>query len=199
MTFDKLNRRTHLYVGILLTPWFLLYAASSILLNHGELFQGSQKDNVPEWTKRFEHEYHLPPITEDSSERELAEKVLRDHGLEGRYRASFDDEGNLVVQRNKFLGTIRLTYYPEKGRIVAEDKRFRWEQSLTAAHFRAGFVYPYFVELLWSVFVDLVAVATLIWIGSGLYIWLHLRRLRFWGWMSLAGGMVSFLLVVLGL
>ena len=32
MTFDKLNRRAHLYLGLVLAPWFLLYAASGFVL-----------------------------------------------------------------------------------------------------------------------------------------------------------------------
>jgi hypothetical protein len=197
MTFDKVNRRTHLYVGILLTPWFLLYAASGLLLNHGGLFPGSHDDGVPEWTRRYEREYRLPAMPASAGAWEMAKTVLKDQGLDGRYRASFDRDGNLVVLRNKFLTTVRLTYYPQKGRILAEDKRFHWEQALTALHFRAGFVTPYFVELTWAVFVDLIALATLVWICSGLYIWIKLKRLRFWGWVSLAGGMASFVAVAL--
>src|SRR5690242_20277413 len=106
MTFDKVNRRTHLYLGLFLTPWFLLYAASSVILNHGGWFQTTGAG--PEWTRTFEQSYRLPPITEDSDPWPLAEKILQDRGLAGRYRASFDDDDHLVVQRTRFLSTTRL-------------------------------------------------------------------------------------------
>jgi hypothetical protein len=199
MTFDKLNRRTHLYLGMLLTPWFLLYAASSVLLNHGGWFQGSQDKTAPEWTLRFEKPYRLPTPSNDASPWLLAQEVLRDQGLTGRYRAWFDDHHNLVVLRTRILSTIRLTYYPDRGRLIAENKRLRWREALTAAHFRAGFVYPYFLDWLWAIFVDLVVLATLIWIASGLYMWVRLGRFRFWGWLSLAAGALTFIVAMLHL
>src|SRR5689334_5983050 len=113
MTFDKINRRTHLYLGIALTPWFLLYAVSSIVLNHGSVKEIGNPA-PPKWTRQFEHEYRLPPFTEDTDEWEVAEKVLKDHEMEGRYRTHFDDEENLVILRQRFSSQVRLTYYPKK-------------------------------------------------------------------------------------
>lgn len=46
---------------------------------------------------------------------------------------------------------------------------------------------------------NLVVLATLVWIASGLYLWVGLKRFRFWGWVALGGGMASFLILVLGL
>jgi hypothetical protein len=198
MTFDRLNRRTHLYLGVLLMPWFLLYCLSALLLSHGELFEVKQ-DGAPEWTRRFDQAYRLPPEVAGSPTSVIARRVLHDHGLDGRFRASLDRDGNLVIFRNKLASTIRLTYYPAKGRILAEDKRFHWQEALRASHFRSGFQQPYGIESLWAVFLDLLAIANLLWIVSGLYIWLKLKRLRFWGWVSLAGGMASFVALVLAL
>ncbi len=195
MTFDKINRRTHLYLGLVLTPWFLLYAASGFILNHGEWFQrGDAK-----WTKTFEHPYRLPPISEQDDEDVLAEKVLRDHGLLGRYRADFDDNGNLVIRRVKLTGNIRLTYYPQEGRATVEEQSVQLNQLLTAAHFRAGFEYPFFLEILWGAIIDLLVLSSLIWIASGIYLWWQLRRFRLWGWISLAAGILAFALLAIGL
>jgi hypothetical protein len=96
LTFDKLNRRTHLYLGLVLVPWFLLYAVSGFILNHGNWFAGDGRG--PQWRRSFERPYRMPPITERDDEDVLGEKLLRDNGLVGRYRAEFDDNGNLVVR-----------------------------------------------------------------------------------------------------
>ena len=141
----------------------------------------------------------MAPFNDDSDQWKLGEKVLRDFHITGRYRAFFDDDDNLVVNRNRFLDALRLTYYPERGRIVAEQRQLPFRQVLTSAHFRAGWVYPYFADLAWAVFVDLVALATLVWIASGLFIWTKLKRLHFWGWVSLGAGMASFAAVVLAM
>lgn len=197
MTFDKINRRAHLYLGLVLAPWFLLYAASGFVLNHGAWFQGAPQS--PAWTRSFDHAYRLPPIKDDDDEDVLAEKILRDHGLLGRYRADFDEDGNLVVNRAKLSGNIRLTYYPAEGRVIGEEQHVRWPQLLTSAHFRAGFEYPFFLELLWGSLIDLLIVSSLLWIASGIYLWWQLKRLRTWGWVSLGAGMVTFTLLALGL
>ncbi|HVW86074.1 MAG TPA: hypothetical protein VHB50_15400 [Bryobacteraceae bacterium] len=198
MTFDKINRRTHLYLGLLLTPFFLLYAVSGFILNHGEWFQGSGQQ-TPRWTTVFERAYRLPPISDDDDEDVLAERVLRDQGLPGRYRADFDDDGNLVIDRIKLTGRLRLTYYPKQGRLIGQQERVALPQLITAAHFRSGYEYPYFLEYLWAAMIDLLVLSSLIWIASGIYLWWKLTRFRFWGWVSLAAGMASFVLLIRGL
>ncbi|HCC59190.1 MAG TPA: hypothetical protein DEQ47_18405 [Solibacterales bacterium] len=197
MTFDKLNRRTHLYLGLVLAPWFLLYAASGFILNHAQWFQ--HPGNAAKWTRTFDRPYRLPASSDSDDEDALAEKVLRDQGLSGRYRADFDEDGNLTILRAKLSGNIRLTYYPREGRIVREDQQPHLDQLLTAAHFRAGFEYPFFLEILWGTMIDLLIVSSLLWIATGIYLWWKLKRFRLWGGVALAGGVVSFLLLVLGL
>ena len=44
MTFDKFNRRTHLYVGLTLLLWFFMYGLSSFPLAH--------KSAPPNWLVR---------------------------------------------------------------------------------------------------------------------------------------------------
>ena len=45
MTFPHFNRRLHLYLGLCLLPWFLMYGASSIPFAHGQFFEAR---NIPE-------------------------------------------------------------------------------------------------------------------------------------------------------
>ena len=195
MTADKLNRRAHLYLGLFLAPWFLLYAASGFILNHAPWFQHS----AARWTKVSEHACRLPATSGEDDEDALAEKVLRDQGLLGRYSADFDEDGNLVIVRHRLSGNVRLTYYPAASRVVREDQQVHADQLLTAAHFRAGFEYPYFLEILWGSIIDLLIVSSLLWIATGIYLWWKLKRFRLWGGLALAAGMLSFLLLVLGL
>ncbi len=46
---------------------------------------------------------------------------------------------------------------------------------------------------------DVVQLSIILWIISGLYIWWKLPRFRFWGWVSLAGGMAGFVALALSL
>ena len=55
MTFDRLNRRTHLYLGLALVPWVLMYGISSVPFTHNAYFQ--QRDaakGLPPFTLRAE-------------------------------------------------------------------------------------------------------------------------------------------------
>ena len=52
---------------------------------------------------------------------------------------------------------------------------------------------------MWAFVLDLVCVGFLVWIASGLYMWWKVRRLRFWGLVTIAGGMVAFSLFMVGL
>jgi hypothetical protein len=38
MTFDKINRRLHLYLGLFLGPWLVMYGVSSFILIHQSWF-----------------------------------------------------------------------------------------------------------------------------------------------------------------
>jgi len=196
ITFNKLNRRTHLYLGLALAPWFLIYAASSVVLNHRSWFEPAG-GRQPEWTIRFDHPYRLPPLADDSNEDLMAEQILRDHGLTGRYRYHWDEADNFILQRTRLLHTIRFTYFPAQGRLLAEDKRFRLADSLTSAHFRAGYAHPYGIEIAWAVFIDLLVLSTLLWILTGLYLWFQLKQLRFWGWVAIGSGCLCFVATVL--
>jgi hypothetical protein len=51
----------------------------------------------------------------------------------------------------------------------------------------------------WSVVVDVVGIGMIVWIASGLYMWWGVRGDRRWGWLAVAGGIVTFLVFTLGL
>lgn len=70
----------------------------------------------------------------------------------------------------------------------------RWYEFLQGMHARGGFRQDSFLNDAWGWTVDLVMVAILFWIASGLYMWWHLPAQRFWGSLVLAAGAGSFVL-----
>jgi hypothetical protein len=197
MTFDKINRRTHLYFGLLLSPWFLLYAVSGFVFNHPSRFTRSDPATA-RWDFRGERPYRLPAVTEDNED-SRARQLLRDLGLTGRYWTDTDEQGDFVVYRSRFRKTVRFTYDAKQFRLRIEEQPLGTAPFLTSAHVRSGFDDPGTLDLLWAGLVDLVAVSILLWIASGLYIWWKLKRFRFWGWSALVAGLVTFILLVLGI
>ena len=80
-----------------------------------------------------------------------------------------------------------------------EDRRFRWDHFLTGMHARGGFEQEGILQRSWSVVVDLVSLAMIVWVASGLYMWWELPGQRRWGWLAIVGGVVSFLLFTMRL
>ena len=59
----------------------------------------------------------------------------------------------------------------DQKKLTVEDRRFRWDHFLTGMHARGGFEQESLLDRSWSVVVDLVCVAMVLWIASGLYMW----------------------------
>jgi len=201
MKFSQLNRRSHLYLGLFLTPWVLLYALSSVPFSHGDFFEARDKaQGLPLWTRTFEGHYDLGPIPATGALKPLGAKVLRDFHLEDRaygvYRAG---PKQLNIYAHTFWKATQFEYFIEEKRLVAENRRFRWEHFLTGMHARGGFEDERWFPVLWAVLIDLVCLAFLLWIASGLYMWWSLPALRTWGSIAIFSGLASFVVFVLRL
>lgn len=196
MTTSHLNRRAHLYLGLFLTPWVIMYGLSSIPFAHNAFFEQRDKAlGVPLWTKTFEGPYDLGPLPDAGPLRPLAARVARDFQLQDQsYGAYRPNPQQLIVYVHTFWQATQFRYFPEEKRILVEKRRFRWDHFLTGLHARGGFEDQRFFSVAWSVIIDLVCLAFLLWILSGLYMWWTLPALRKWGWPALAGGLLSFTL-----
>ena len=66
-------------------------------------------------------------------------------------------------------------------------------------HARGGFDQEGLLQRSWSIVVDLVCLAIVVWIASGLYMWWGVPGSRRWGLIALAAGISSFLVFTQGL
>ena len=194
MSFGHFNRRLHLYLAMGLLPWFIVYAISSVPFAHGKWFGGGPA----EWVPRLDRPYAIE-IPAQGDLRPVAAAILRDTGLDGSFGVSRGKGGALQIYRYDFRGATRVTYDPAAKRVTAEDRRFRWSSFLTGLHARGGFEQPGALNHAWGVLVDLVCIALLIWIASGLYMWWHVAGHRGWGWLALGAGSASFAALILAL
>ena len=201
MTVAHLNRRTHLFLGLALLPWFLMYGLSSIPFAHTAFFErrDAAKD-LPMWTLRATHTVDLP-VPEDPRElRVLGAALLRQAGVStssfGVYRQS---PTQLNVYAYSFRHSTQLKYFIDQHRMTVEDRRFRWDQFLTGMHGRGGFEQEGLLDRSWSVIVDLVCAAILLWIATGLYMWWGLPGSRAWGLITIAAGAAAFVFFTLRL
>lgn len=189
MTFGHFNRRTHLYLALLLLPWFFMYGLSSLPFNHAAFFE--EHVGRSEWVTRLERPYTLDVGAEDDLQ-QLGARILSDVGVRGEFIASRPNPDRVSVYLPDFIAPTRVTYFPAEQRVVVADRRFNWTSFLMGLHARSGFHLPSVLSDAWAVVVDLVSLAMLIWIASGLYMWWSLRHTRGWGLLALGAGTLTF-------
>jgi hypothetical protein len=193
MTFPHFVRRLHLYLGMFLLPWFLMYGASSVPFSHNEWFTAR-----PQWIARADRSYGLE-VPAGANLREVGARILADLGMSGAFGASRPSSRQINVYCPNFLRPTRITYDLDKKRLLAEDREFHWPQFLTGLHARGGFEQDSVLNDAWGVTVDVVCVAMILWIATGVYMWWQLPASRGWGWLALLGGAGSFVLCLLAL
>ncbi|MCX6623170.1 MAG: hypothetical protein NTY38_19315 [Acidobacteria bacterium] len=188
MTFDKINRRTHLYVGLTLLPWFFMYGVSSFFFSH-------PGGSVP-WLVISERPYHLDALPEGPEFDALGAKLLADSGIaaSGRFGTYHSGPKKLSVYKNHFISPLRLTYDDAKQTLLVEKRGFHLQSIFVGAHDRGGYDKGGLFDILWAVIVDLFSLATIAWILSGLFMWWRLKRYYFWGGVAIAVGVGSFLM-----
>lgn len=195
-SWNLLFRRTHLYLGLLLIPWMLVYALSTFVFNHAEHFRAYRAAD-PQWLPLWEKDYTLaaPAGNDAAALRETGRRMLADHGLGGAFGIRRQGE-RLHLNVPNFWHPKRLTYDPGTKKLRAEEKRFAWLDVLIRLHERTGYGQGAFLNNVWAFAVDAFCVASLLWVGTGLYLWWKISAARRWGWITLGGGVATFLILL---
>ena len=204
MTFGHLNRRIHLYLGLALLPWLFMYGISSIPFAHTAYFDARDAaKKLPLWTMRSDAVVDVTPPDRSADDRALrpfGAALLRHAGIAGTSFGVYRQSPNQInVYSYSFWKSTQLKYYVAEKRLTVEDRRFRWDHFLTGMHGRGGFEQEGVLALSWSVVVDLVCAAILVWIASGIYMWWTLPGHRRWGAAALIAGIGSFLMFTMRL
>ena len=195
--WNLLFRRTHLYLGLLLIPWMLIYALSTLAFNHGEHFR-PYRAAEPLWLPLWEKDYTFEAPSDAAGLRGAAERLLAEHDLKGAFFARRQGQ-RLNINVQNFWHPRRVTYDFTTKKLRAEERRSTPLDVLVRLHERTGYGQGGPLHNLWAFFVDLFSVATLAWIATGLYLWWKLSATRRWGWLALGGGFVTFATLVLTL
>lgn len=194
MTFPHLNRRVHLYLALGLLPWFFMYGLSSAAFSHSEYFEARDKaSGVPLWKTRFEQPYEAPVPEGDL--KAWGERIAAEHGLTGNVGVYRQSPTQVNIYVYTFSKSTQIKYLIDQKKLVAEDRRFRWDHYLTGMHGQGGFENGGFYDV-WAVIVDLVCLGMVLWVVSGLVMWWGLPQTRGWGWLALLGGVASFAVFV---
>lgn len=197
-SWNLLFRRAHLYLGLLLLPWMLVYALSTVYFNHRETFAGLRAAD-PQWFQLWEKDHPLaalPAADDTTAVRETAQRILAEHKLGGAFFARRAGQ-RLNINVPDFWHPRRLTYDFTTQKLRAEQKRFAWVEVLARLHERTGYGAGGVLNNLWAVAVDTYCVASLVWIATGLYLWWKLTAVRRWGWVAICSGLATIIALAL--
>lgn len=188
MTLDRFIRRTHLYLGLALLPWLLVYGVSSLLLSHPTWFA---QPAAEVWQPLFDRDYNRP-VAESTDLRTVARAILIDCELDGAFWAERPRADELRITRHRFGSDTRLIYRINEHRLRAERRTANGRDYVLRLHFRGGFQQPSVWDGAWAVVVDLTCLALVAWVLTGLLLWWRMRALRGSGLLALIAGVMTF-------
>lgn len=197
-TVSRTLRRGHLYLGLLLMPWFLMYAFSALPFSHRDFFSARFDPGGDPWIPRFDtvSSEPVPDLEDKVGMREWAARVLDEHRMSGSFGTYSTGDGKINIFVSTFWSASRITYDPVSRRLIGEDRRFRWDQFFTRMHAKGGYQQENWLVDFWAIFVDLVALSMMAWVATGIYLWWKLRPSRQLGLWSLGGGVTVFVIFI---
>lgn len=192
--FSKIVRRTHMYLALFLTPWILMYALSTMAMNHRHFFEEYYGDNKTPF--HLESETTYSGIFPDNAKpNTIAQQILLDLNMDGTHYVRGGRNGKpITIWREAPLWTKRITYTPDNNNLRIERQESRMPTILEELHRRKGFEQDYLLADLWGIIVDLVIAAMVFWVLSGLWMWWELKMTRQWGGLFILAGALLFAL-----
>jgi hypothetical protein len=176
-----------MYLALFLFPWMLMYALSTLVMNHRAWFAGSPA--------AFEKEREIVydgVFPENAPPQIIAHQILASVDLDGAHGVTQRNDGTIIINRNHLVSPRRLTYRPGDRTLVVERLPLRSNALLERFHRRRGYATAYAMDTTWAVSVDLAILAMLFWAASGLWMWWEMKVTRRLGLVALASGVALF-------
>ena len=177
-------------------PWLLMYGVSSFTVIHNSWFRSDRPGREVLFEKTYGRPVNLQGANNSPELRAAAQEILKECNLEGAFWADKPNRDTLHIDRFSFRDSISLTYSAKDQKLKAEHQPMRWSQVPQRMHFRGGYGQPGFGNKFWGLLVDVACGGIIIWVASGLIMWWRLPRWRTWGAIAVAGGILSFALLV---
>jgi hypothetical protein len=191
--FSSFVRQTHMYLALFLTPWIIMYALSTVAMNHRSSFRQHFGGDVP-WEKQSEQ---ILPVefSGDATPQFMAAQILQVLHMDGDFRAQFNkDMKVLTIVRNEALAPRRISYSIQDSRLLVERQQFATQPFLERMHRRRGYGASFAADNGWAASVDAVIAAMIFWVLSGLWMWWELKITRRAGAVFALSGLALFTL-----
>ena len=184
-----------MYLALLLAPWVLLYALSTLSMTHRTAFPPDFYSTP--WEKVGD-QVLAAQFSADATPDFMGQEILETLHLEGNFRATLsEDKKTLSIVRNDPVAPRRIIYTPADGHLVIEKQNFAVQPFLERMHRRRGFGGSFVADNAWAASIDLVVVAMIFWILSGLWMWWELKTTRATGLGVALSGIALFVVLVL--
>jgi hypothetical protein len=191
---SRLVRRIHMFTGLFLAPWMIMYALSTLVMTHHESVNSFYASKTPVMVKERDLDYSrsFPTnLTRDA----IAQQILNDLGMDGAHSVSDGRNGRpLVIQRQHAMPQRRVTFDASKSKITIEREEFRTPTFLERMHRRRGYNQPYTLDDTWGFTVDVAVVAMAFWSLSGIWLAWELKTTRILGALSFVFGLGLFVI-----
>jgi hypothetical protein len=185
--FSLVVRRTHMYLALFLFPWMLMYALSTMAMNHRAFFVERSGAGPVQYERERELVYD-GSFPESADLRTISRQILQSAGLDGAHGVSRRKDGAVVITRNDLTTPRRVTYVPSDRTVLIERMPHRSNAFLERFHRRRGYATGYALDTVWAISVDVVIVAMVFWVLSGLWMWWEMKATRVPGAVAVIGG-----------
>jgi hypothetical protein len=193
-SISRLIRRIHMYSGLFLAPWMVMYALSTLVMTHLQSVQSFYTSKTPALVNERELDY-TRSFPSTATREQIADQIVLDIGLDGAHSVSGGKNGQpLAIRRQHALATRLITFDSTAGKLKIQREEFRTPTFLERMHRRRGYKEPYALDDIWGFTVDAAVVSMIFWSLSGIWMWWEIKTTRLWGAISLAGGLGLFTL-----
>jgi hypothetical protein len=194
--WSNVVRRTHMYLALFLCPWVLMYALSTLAMNHRAVFIERYGPGAPpyvvERTARYDGAF-----ADNAEPRAIARPLLASLDLDGAYSVTRRNDGAIVITRHDLITPRRITYSPTDRMLIVERMQHRTNALLERFHRRRGYATGYALDTAWAVSVDVFIAAAIFWAVSGLWMWWEMKITRVAGLCAALSGAALFTVYVL--
>jgi hypothetical protein len=191
--FSRLVRRTHMYLALFLAPWMLMYAVSTLVMNHRAVFVERYGSGPVPFQKERELVYD-GSFSPDVDLKMVSRQILTSLDLDGAHGVTRRKDGAIVINRNDLITPRRIIFTPDTRMLVVERMDRRPNAFLERFHRRRGYATGYRLDTSWAVTVDAVIVGMVFWALSGLWMWWEMKVTRGFGALAFLGGVGLFAL-----
>ena len=181
-----------MYLGLFLMPWIMMYALSTVVMNHRPSFSKHYGGGLP-WDREGEQTLGLQ-FSPDATPQFMGEEILQALHIESDFYATLSKNKQTLTIICTRLIPRRITYSLADGKMLLEKQESAPQPFLEILHRRRGFGGRSLVGNGWAVSVDIVVMGMIFWVLSGLWMWWELKITRRIGALVAAAGLLLFAL-----